>query len=169
MKKKSNYFKLGLIIVVVILATIISCNLYKNYEGRKTNSSYISKYVSSIKYDDLKSAVIEFGSNSFVYISYIGNKNIYNMEIDLRKVVDKNNLNDNFTYVDATKQMFNSSYLDNLNNMLGLKDKKIKALPAIVYFNNSKVVDFIDSSDSLINASDFKKMLDAYELTGTQK
>lgn len=170
MKKNCNYLKLLIILIVIIFVTIISCNLYKNYDGNKANKSYISKYVLSINYGELKNALVELSSNTFIYLSTTGNKKIYNMEKDLKKIVKNNNLEDNFIYVDVTEMNSKDNYLDNINATLGLTEKKISNLPAIVYFKDNVAMDFIESSaNSIFLAGDFKQMIDAYEITTSAK
>ena len=60
MTKKKNVIKLCLILGITVLITIIICNIYRNYEGGKSNSSYISKYVSTIQYNELSRAGTEW-------------------------------------------------------------------------------------------------------------
>ena len=95
MSKKKNVIKLCLILGVTILLTIIICNIYRNYEGGKSNSSYISKYVSTIQYNELSSAVTELSGDTFLYLSYIGDKNIYDLERQIRRQLKINELEDN--------------------------------------------------------------------------
>lgn len=160
-----NYLKLGIIIIGVALLTILTCNLYKNYDGNKANTSYISKYVSSIKYNDLKSAIVEFSSDTFLYVSYTGDKNIYNFEKDIKPVIKTREIENNFIYVDVTNLMKNDGYLIKLNELLTLKNNTIKKLPAIVYFKDNIATDYIDSYNHFLSKADFEQLLDKYEVS----
>ena len=126
---------------------------------------YISKYVSSIKYQDLKSAIVEFSSNTMLYISYTGNENVYDFESDIKPLITKYELTNSFVYVNVTDKMHKDGFLNNLNNVLSLKDNTIKKLPAIIYYKDNIAVDYIDSSNHTLNKGDFAQLLDKHEIS----
>lgn len=163
MKTRNNYIKLALILIGTIIITIISCNLYRNYDGNKANISYISKHVTNIQYKELPNAITELNSNSFIYLTYIGNRNIYESEKTIRRVLKKYDLEDNFIYVDCTDEIDNNKHVSSLKNIVTVGKKEIK-LPAIIYFKDNSPVDYIDSSDNLINGVRFTQLLDQYEI-----
>jgi hypothetical protein len=169
LKKLNNYAKLALLLIGVILLTIIASNIYKNNERNKANKSYIADYVSCIKYEDVKSAIVEFSSNTILYVSYKGDKNIYDFEKEIKPIVKKNESNFNFVYVDASSLLKTDNYFDSLNASLSLKENTIKKLPAIVYYKDNTATDYIDSYNHLINKGDFEELLDKYELSGSKQ
>lgn len=163
MKNKNGYFKLTIILIGTIILTIITCNLYRNYDGNKANISYISKYVTSIQYKELSNAITELNSNSFIYLTYIGNKNIYESERKIRKVLKKYDLEDNFIYVDCTNDIDDNNHVSSLKNIFTVGKREIK-LPAIIYFKDNNPVDYIDSTEGLIDGTRFTQLLDEYEI-----
>lgn len=164
MNNKKNVVKLCLIIGVTILITLIICNIYSNYEGSKSNSSYISKYVSTIQYNELSSAATELSGDTFLYLSYIGDKNIYELEKQIRKQLKANELDDNFIYVDATSYLNDKKEVNGLNKTLNVTTKSSIVLPAIIYFKDNVPVDYIDSSEYLLKVGSFEQLIDKYEL-----
>ena len=80
---------IGLLIGVVILTfSIVSiCNAVKN---KNITSGYLNKYVSEISYKELDTYLLEPASNTFVYITYTGDENIYKLEKGLKKIINNN-------------------------------------------------------------------------------
>ena len=163
-KDKRNYIKLGLILVFTIVLAIIIKNLYTSYDNNKANRSYISKYVSSINCKDLSNAMLELSGKNYLYLSYTGNKNIFELEKRIRKVLRQNDLEDNFIYVDCTNDVNEDNHVSNLKDLLIVGKKEI-TLPAIIYFNDLKPIDYIDSQNGLIDSADFVQLLDQYEVS----
>ena len=161
--KNSNYIKLFLIILATVLGVIIICNLYRNYDGNKNNRSYLSKYVLSINYNELTNTTTELSSNSFIYLSYIGNKNVYDNEKKLRKVIKQYDLEDNFIYVDCTDKLTAKNTVKGLDNIFDVGNKEI-VVPAIIFYKDNEPVDYIDSSEGLLNVSSFSWLLDKHEI-----
>jgi len=162
--RKNNYLNLMLIIMGVVLMTIASSNLYKNHLLNKINNSYISKYVANIQINEIQNASVEFSPDTFIYISYTGDQDIYNLEVKLRKVLRENDLIDNFIYMDIANLIEEENYLITLNKSLNLKEKEIKKLPGIIYYKDNEIIDIIDSQNGLIDSGDFIQLLEKYEI-----
>ena len=160
--KKNRYLKLFIIIAVTVLLTVLLCNLYKSYQNNKLNKGYISKYVSTIKYEEIDSSLDELGDKYYIYFVYTGDEDVYKLEKDIKRVVFNNHLEDNFLYVNVDNDQDVNNKILNVNEML--KINMIKKLPAIVYLNKNEVVSVIDSSNHFLNVSDFNNLLDIYEV-----
>lgn len=156
--KKNKYIRLLTILLITIIATILVCNIYRNYENNKLNNSYIAKYVTNISINDLSNAIVESGDNTFVYFGVTGDDNFYKMEKELKKSVINYHMEDEFLYVDANKMKVSTA------NELFDTDKKIQRFPAIVYLKNGSVLEILDSSMHTLNCSDFNNLLDTYEV-----
>ena len=102
--KKNRYLRLFIIIAVTVLLTVLLCNLYKSYQNNKLNKGYISKYVSTIKYEELDSSLAELGDKYYIYFGYTGDEDVYKLEKDIKRVVFNNHLEDNFLYVNVAKK-----------------------------------------------------------------
>ena len=160
--KKNRYLRLFIIIAVTVLLTVLLCNLYKSYQNNKLNKGYISKYVSTIKYEELDSSLAGLGDKYYIYFGYTGDEDVYKREEDIKRVVFNNHLEDNFLYVNVDNDQDVNNKILNVNEML--KINMIKKLPAIVYLNKNEVVSVIDSSNHFLNVSDFNNLLDIYEV-----
>jgi len=165
--KKSNYLKLFIIIIGAIMVTIIICNMYRN-SSNKVDKSYLSKYVPTIEYNELSTAVTELNTNSFIYLSYEGEKEVNNLEKKLRKIIKLYDYEDNFIYVDCTKYLEENHSVKGLNNLYLVGNGDI-ILPAIIYFKNNEPTDYIDSKNGLFNVGDFSQLLDKYELESSRE
>ena len=163
-KEKNNYIKLSILLIGTILLTIIICNIYRNYDGNKSNKSYIAKHVSTISYNELPNAITELSSNSFIYLSYTGNKDIYNTEKKIRKILKQYNLEDSFIYVDCSYNIDGKMQIKSLTEIFNVGKNNNITLPAIIYFKDNEAIDYIDSSESLIKSGDFSQLLDKYEI-----
>lgn len=160
----SNYIRLIILVVGVIVFTLLVCNIYKNFEGRKSNSSYLTKYVANGDYTDISSMLTEMSNEQYIYISYIGDKNIYNFEKDLKKVLKKYDLLDSIIMIDATDEVDSNGLVESLNRMLKVNTKQDIMLPAIIYYKNSEPVDYIDSSEGFIGVDRFVQLMDKWEV-----
>lgn len=156
--RKNKYIRLLTILLITIIATILVCNIYRNYENNKLNNSYIAKYVTNISINDLSNAIVESGDNTFVYFGVTGDDNFYKMEKELKKSVINYHMEDEFLYVDANKMKVSTA------NELFDTDKKTQRFPAIVYLKNGSVLEILDSSMHTLNCSDFNNLLDTYEV-----
>ena len=171
--RKNKYIRLLTILLITIIATILVCNIYRNYENNKLNNSYIAKYVTNISINDLSNAIVESGDNTFVYFGVTGDDNFYKMEKELKKSVINYHMEDEFLYVDANKMKVSTANelfdTDKKRRHSGTiqafyTDKKIQRFPAIVYLKNGSVLEILDSSMHTLNSSDFNNLLDTYEV-----
>lgn len=163
-KSGNNYLKLAIIIIIVVFVTVSASNLYRGYETNKTKETYLSKYVLNVQHNELNNTNIEFSSDTFVILSYSGDKDVYYLEKNLKKVIDNYNIIDNVVYVDMTTVDNKNEYLKFINEAIILENKNIKDIPAIIYYKDTVPTNFIDSSEGLINASNFAQLLDQYEI-----
>lgn len=161
---QNNYLNLALILIGTIFITLAGSNLYKNHLKNRANNSYIAKFVANIQPNEIQNASLEFSPDTFLYISYTGDQDIYNFEVKLKKILKDNELIDNFIYLNITELMEQDNYLTNLNKTLGLEKNTLKKLPGIIYYKDNKAIDLIDSNVGLINTGNFIQLLEKYEI-----
>lgn len=161
---KKNYVKLGIIIFVTVVLTLSASNLYRNYDNNKINVSYISSYVNVINYNELSDTIREMSSNSFLYVGYTGNKDVYSFEKKLKKVIKNEQLEDNFYYVDVTEKLNDINMVDEFNSLVGIIDSETIIFPAVVYFKNNVPVDYVDSKNGIVDVSSVEVLFEKYEL-----
>ena len=115
--------------------------------------------------NDLSSLEIirqEAPSSYFIYIGYTKDEDIYNFEIELKKLIDEYKLNDIFYYVDMTEYKENNKeYLKLVKNSLDIDD--LNNIPAIIYVENGKIENILDGvKNTKLKIDDVKKLLDIY-------
>ena len=154
---KKNYLYLLIMIVLVVIITFSIFNINTKYQERKLEQSYFEDYLNEISTEELNTILTEPNSEQFILITKTNNEDIYDFEVELKKIIKKKDLRDNFIYLDYTEK----ENLDELNKIL---KTEIKKLPAIVYLKNGELMKTIDSTEMLLQASEFDKLLEEYEV-----
>jgi len=155
---KKNYLYLLLMITLVVILTFSVFNINKKYQTRKLESSYMEGYLNEISTNELNTLLIEPSSELFILLTETNDEDIYDFEIDLKRIIKRKDLRDNFIYIDLTDK---ESELKELNQIL---KSNIKTIPSIIYLKNGEVIKVIESKDTIIRADEFEKMLDEYEV-----
>lgn len=165
-----NYVTAAIFVGGIILLSLYGFEWYKVYQENKVLESYLIKsntIRNEIKsLEEIKPIFTEVPDDYFVYISYTGDKKIYEMEKELREVIIDFNLKDKFYFINVTDIMVEDNYIDNLNDNLNLEEQKIEKVPTIVYFKNGEVVKdgIVKRADNnIINAGDFTQFLETKE------
>lgn len=160
-----NYLVAAGIILIIIALTWYAFAWYKVVKENKVSTSYlvkekiISKEITDL--NEVTDVFSEVPTSYFIYISYTGDEDIYNMEKNLQTVINEYNLNDSIYYINVTSIKDDKDCIDKINEALSLNDTKITSIPTIIYYNNGKPVDIITrNDDNIINTGDFQKMLD---------
>lgn len=164
-KLGENKLSLVLILFAVILLTLGSSNIYKNNLENKINNSYLSKVISNVQYNEIKSASLEFSADTFLYISYTGESKIHSLEVKMKKILKDYELIDNTIYMNINDLMSQTDYLAKLNKTLNIEENPIEKVPAIIYYKDNKIVEVIDSRHGILDSSKFLTLLDKYEIT----
>jgi len=162
-----NYFIAGGVIIAVILLTWYGLAWYKVYKENKVQESYLMKEsVISKEITDLEEIADVFSEVSdeyFVYVSYTGDEDVYNMEKSLAKVIKKYDISEDFYYLNVTSIKDEENYIDKVNSALKLKDVKIVQVPTIIYFKDGEVLKdgiITRKDNNMMTADDFKILLD---------
>lgn len=160
-----NYVIALFVVCAIILLTWYGFAWYKVFKENKVSTSYlvkekiISNEIKSL--DEVADIFSEVPESYYVYISYTGSEEVYNMERDLKDIIKEYNLNDSIYYLNVTDIKDNENYIEDINASLNLESKKITQVPTIIYYNNGEVVDIIKRSDNnIMNVGDFQKLLD---------
>ncbi|MBQ8902436.1 MAG: hypothetical protein IJY87_05200 [Bacilli bacterium] len=163
-----NYIYAFLILVGGIVLTLYIFEWYQVKQEEKLMTSYLisSNTIESniTDIESLEQITQEAPSSYFIYIGYTGDEDVYNLEKELKRVIDKYKLNDEFYYLDITDlKNKNQDYLKEINSKL---DVNLENIPAIIYVNEGKILDsnVLDGvNDTKLKVSDFEQLLDIYE------
>ena len=155
---RKNYLYLLIMLIIVVFITFSIVKICKYYDEKKLEKSYFDGYISEVTLKDIKNILTEPSSEMFIIVTEVNNEEIYKQEKEIKKVIKKRDIRDNIMFIDYTND---KNDLTELNRVLG---SEIKSIPAIIYYKNGQVATSIDSSNGLINAFEFEKLLDSYEV-----
>ena len=161
---KKNYYILICMLISVIILTFSVANISNAIKNKNVSSGYINRYVSEISYEELDTYLLEPASNTFIYITYTGDENIYKLEKSMKKIINNYELTDNFIYVDVSKKMTDEDFINDLNQKIN-SNIKIEKLPVILYYKDGILIDKIINENVIFSVADFQKLLDNYEIT----
>ena len=152
-------YKMIIIIILALLIMVIGiAKIGGVFENKDFSKSYLlSKKIinKEILKDDVRSVLLN--NDVFIFITSLNDEEEYNLEKDLRKVIKDNNLKDNF-------YIYFKNDSDNLNELFGIDENN--KTPTILYYKNGNLVDKVERNDEkMIEAADFAKLLDMYELS----
>ncbi len=167
--KPQNYLYSLLILVGAILITIYLFSWYNVKKEEELKTSYLittNTIESDIKdLDSLSQILEEAPSSYFVYLSYTEDEDVYNLEKEIKRLIDTYKLNDIFYYVNLTElKKNNNHYLDVVEEKLDIKE--INSIPAVIYVQNGEIIEnnILDGvKDTKFKASDLEQLLDIYE------
>ena len=160
--KNKNQTKRWAITICVVLAIIFGIlYIYKWYQV-KEQEKYLNSYLITSNtisqemtdINEISSVLSETGNYYFVYIGYNKDENIYQFEKDLKPIIDKYDLHNNFYYINVTDiKEKNKNYLKDIAKELNITENELKKVPIILYFNDAKLV------ESVYTIKDFKNLL----------
>ena len=159
-----NYVIVVLSIIGVILIALYAFNWHKVIKENRLSTSYLikSKTISNEiqGLDRLNDVFSEVPSTYYLYISYTGSEEIYNMEKELAVLINDYKLNEDIYFLNITSMKDEDDLIEKLNKSLDL-DNKIKHIPTIIYYNDGKAVDLISKDgNNILDIGDFQKILD---------
>lgn len=167
-----NYLIAIGILVAAVLVTLYAFQLFNLYKEEKLAQSYlitnkiISHEISGL--DEFKSVNTETPDDFFLFISYTGEQETYDLEVELENVIKDYNLSDYMYYLNVTDLMKNDDYLTKISKAI---DVEVKSVPIIIYYSNGEVVKegIISREDgTMLTAGDFAQYLDKYEIDGSR-
>ena len=163
-------YLIGIIVVLTVVLVVVyfyRVNSARNRE--KMQESYLlSTQTLSLEIKNLEEVnqiLSEAPNEYFVLVSYADNKDTYTLETGLKSIIDNYSLSDRFYYFDATDLIKEDNYLERINN--AFDTNLISSLPVILYYKDGNLTEVVLRSDNNpINAGDFQKILDIYDIKG---
>lgn len=166
--RKKIYIIIGIIVVAILIGIYIYWLQGVRDEERYSTSYLLSSGTVSLEIknlDEVDQILSESPTEYFVLITYTGAEETYNLEQDIKTIIDNYKLSDSFYYLNIESMMETDNYLTRLNNTFDTN--MITTVPIILYFRDGQLVDTVTrNDDNIINAGDFQKLLDIYEYEG---
>ncbi len=166
--RKKIYIIIGIIVVAILIGIYIYWLQGVRDEERYSTSYLLSSGTVSLEIknlDEVDQILSESPTEYFVLITYTGAEETYNLEQDIKTIIDNYKLSDSFYYLNIESMMETDNYLTRLNNTFDTN--MITTVPIILYFRDGQLVDTVTrDDDNIINAGDFQKLLDIYEYEG---
>ena len=169
--KNKKYLVALILFLAVIFLTIYIFKWYQVFNEKKITKSYltsshvITNEINSL--DEIEDVFSEAPDEYYIYISYTNDKNIYDMEVDLKKIIKKYDLQDKIYYLNVDSIKDDAGYLEEINSALDLKEEKITNIPTVLYFKDHELVKggiIRKDSNALMQASDLEQLIETLEI-----
>ena len=159
-----NYVIVALLIIGAILLALYAFSWHKVIKENRLSESYLikSKKVSNEiqGLEGINDVLLETPSTYFLYISYTGDEEIYNMEKELASLIEDYGISESTYFLNVTSIKNDKDLVEKVNKALNL-DKEVKQVPTIIYYSDGKVVDLIvKEGNNIMDVGDFQKLLD---------
>ncbi len=129
-----NYIKLGIILLISILALFYLYLWYRTYEENRLNTPIMDNYLSIINYNELDDYLTE-NKNATIYLSKLNDNDIRSFEKEFKLIIQDNALKNKILYLDLTNELDQNNEITITNNYTINENN----LPMIVIIENSQV------------------------------
>ena len=161
-----KYLGVTVLLIAVVLVVLTLARMFGSTQNIDYSKSYLvdREIVSEISCSDIANATT--GSESFIFVTSLNNEEEYSLEKDLRNIIGEYRLNDKFfLYVlNDTCGSLNDTSSELATNLK--IPEAITHVPTILYYKDGEFVDYVSRADeNMMEAADFVKLLDMYEIT----
>lgn len=154
-----NYIIAVLILIAIIVVFLYAKRTYELSVQNKISQSVLTRLVGEINYQETDSVFLEKTADYFIYISYANDKKTYNLEKEIKKVISKYEIQDNFYYLNVTDEMEKENFIDKLNSKLNANIGSTNSLPVVLYYQDNELKSYLSSYNDLFNIKDFENLL----------
>ena len=152
-----NYFILAFIFLIGIGLTIYFCKWYEVIDTEKKQTPVIRGVIPEISSQELDNFVLE-NPTTVLYLCTSDNMKCRNFEKDFKKYIIKESMENYIVYVNLTN-INQVKFVKDFNSNYEYKTKLTPNYPALIYFNDGKISDMIEGTNSnkltLSKAKDF--------------
>ncbi len=139
--KLKNYVILVLLFLAGIGITLYLCELYRVYDEYQKQTPVIRDTLSEITSEDLEHYILE-NPTTVIYMCTSSDMICRNYEKDLKKLVKSKELQDTIIYLNLSN-VDQDSFVENFNNKYPYKVKLTSSYPAIVVFEEGKIINLL--------------------------
>lgn len=160
-----KYF-VGLCIILAII--FLALYFYKWHTVREQEKYYNSYLIEtntiSLEMNDINeisSVLSETPNYYFLYISYTGDEDVYNLEEELKPLIDEYQLQNNFYFLNVTDfKDTNTNYKEDIADTLNIDRNIISDVPIILYFKDGELA----TMHGIFTAEEFKDLLETQNI-----
>lgn len=157
-----NYVKYALIVIFTLTVCIVTFVIYNNQKDYENNQPILRNKVPEITVEDIDNYISE-NEESLLYFGVVNDKNSRNIEKELLKLVEKDNLK--FVYINLTDVKDKEEVYNTINSKYSV-NKTISSYPAFLYIKNGKIIDLVQKGNKELYIGDISQLLDINEIKG---
>ena len=158
-----NYFLVIIVSVLTVALVLYVRTFIVNYKNNVISVSPFSGEVNELNINELEFAMAET-SDALIYVSYVGDRDVYNMEKRLLKEIKKKSLNEKIIYINVTDYAENQEYLSILKAQFPDIQNQISGVPMLIYIENGVAKEAYSSELKIIDYKVLNKLIDKYEI-----
>lgn len=163
----SKYIVVGILLLGVVLVALTLARIYESTQNIDYSKSYLvaKEIVPEITCNDLANSIS--GERSFIFVTHYDSEEEYELEKDLKGVIGEYRLKDDFFVFKDDQECGSIKNIEEGSIKEALKlSESIDTVPTILYYKDGEFVDYVKREDpKMIEAADFVKLLDIYEIT----
>lgn len=160
-----NYIILGVIVIITTLAAVYLCSWYKQYDDNKITTPVITEVLREVEYNNLNS-VLQERDVLAIYLCTTNESKCRNFEKKLSKYIKDNNLTEEIIYLNLGYKNDEMNLLNKIYDKYKSESlvKKVYKYPALLLFNQGKLVDVLSSNEKEITINQVDEFLEGYEI-----
>ena len=153
---KKNYFILGVVLLLTVLAVYYFYMWNKAYNESKINEPVLDKYMTVINYNELEDYLIE-NPDTIIYTSILEDKDIRSFENRFKNYIRNDKLDHDVLYMDITSEIKSNNKKNDMMKKYSVKYANILDIPNVMVFENGKLKMIYNIQD---NDYDVKKTVE---------
>lgn len=153
---KKNYFILGVVLLLTVLAVYYFYMWNKAYNESKINEPVLDKYMTVINYNELEDYLIE-NPDTIIYTSILEDKDIRSFENRFKNYIRNDKLDHDVLYMDITSEIKSNNKKNDMMKKYSVEYANILDIPNVMVFENGKLKMIYNIQD---NDYDVKKMVE---------
>ena len=158
---RKNYYIVLLVSVLIIILTLYIRTFYLNYKNNQINNGvFYDKSIIQVHASDINFKLNET-SEALFYIANSSSLKVRRMERKLFNYIENKNLNDMIIYWDVS-ELDEKEYVSILKEKFPNIANNIGNIPMIIYIKDGNAIEFINSSESMIDENMLNSLLIKY-------
>ena len=135
---KKNYFILGVVLLLTVLAVYYFYMWNKAYNESKINEPVLDKYMTVINYNELEDYLIE-NPDTIIYTSILEDKDIRSFENRFKNYIRNDKLDHDVLYMDITSEIKSNNKKTDMMKKYSVEYANILDIPNVMVFEYGKL------------------------------